>query len=103
MEWRSDQYIGTGGRSIEFTPADDEGSVKTLGLAMAMLVRAVQDEVIESRLYIRVQPNIPIASMQCHNIGASTMDSIPFRLAGRCTCASRYHKYSHEYIIIRKK
>ena len=80
--WSSEQYISAGGRRLEFISAEDQGTTRTSGETVAVLVRAVMNDIIESRLYIRIQPTIPIASVQCHNIAAGTVTSVTFRLAG---------------------
>ena len=81
MGWSSEQYIGTGGRRLEFISANPVGSTKSLGQAEATLI-SFSDGVIVSQLQITVRSTFPNASVQCQNIGADRMTSITFRLAG---------------------
>ena len=85
MEWRSDQYIGTGGRSLDFISTNMPGFTQSSGETVAELVRAARNEVIESRLYIRIQSGIINASVLCQDVGTGMTASVEFRLAGMCT------------------
>ena len=87
--WSSEQYISAVGRRLEFLSAENPGTTRTSGDTVAVLVKAVVNDIIESRLYVRIQPAIPIASVQCHNIDTGTMTSITFRLAGTYRLVTR--------------
>ena len=83
MEWTSEQYIGTGGRRLEFISADPVGTTRTSGEAIGELISATVDEIIISRLSVKIpQPTFSFASVQCHNINAGTMFLNTFQLAG---------------------
>ena len=84
MGWSSEQYITTGGRRLDFISAEPRGTIRNSGETVAILVDASVNEFIVSQLYVRIQPTISIASVQCQNTAAST--SITFRLAGMCRC-----------------
>ena len=83
--WSSGQYISAGGRRLEFISANPVRTTRTSGDTVAVLVQAEENVIIESRLYIRILPTIPIASVQCHNIAAGTVTSITFSLASKCS------------------
>ena len=87
MRWTSEQYIGTGGRQLEFASVEPVGSTRTApgnNQTVAKLI-SVSDSVIISQLHIRIQSStFPIASVQCHDTGVGTNASIRFRLAGMC-------------------
>ena len=93
MGWTSEQYIGTGGRRLEFVLVDPVGRTIPVGGTVAELVSKLEtDGVIVSQLRIRIQSStFPIASVQCHNIGADTHTSFRFQLAGM---------YNHVYYVL---
>jgi hypothetical protein len=87
MGWTSEQYIGTGGRRLEFVLVDPAGSTMPVGGNSPTVAELVStsdsDRVIVSQLRITIQTStFPIASVQCHDIGADTNTSIRFHLAG---------------------
>ena len=82
MGWSSDEYIGTGGRRLEFISTNAPGTNRTSGDTRAQLVSASVDQFIISQLFISIVSSIPVASVQCQNIGAGTMTFRSFELAG---------------------
>ena len=84
IEWSSDDYIGTGGRRLEFISTDRPGSQLNAGETLATLVRATQDIIIESQLNIRIQSTISVATVRCQNGGTGENTEITFHLAGMC-------------------
>jgi hypothetical protein len=90
--WSSEQYIGAGGRRLEFISAIAPGTARTSGDTVAVLVQAEENVIIESRLYIRILPTIPVASVQCHNIATGTVTSIRFSLASKCRYSMNYYQ-----------
>ena len=83
MAWTSEEYIGTGGQQLELSAADNVGTNYTAvgnDQTVAELVSATIDEIIVSRLRIRVKSTYLIASVECHNISTNTV--ITFLLAG---------------------
>ena len=97
MEWTSDQYIGTGGRSLDFISTNMPGTIEIQGEAVAILIRAARNEVIESQLFIRIRSSITNASVQCQDVGTGMTASIEFRLAGMCTTCC------HSYVLFHKR
>ena len=84
MAWTSDEYIGVRD-SLEISTSDSAGhtiTALTNDQTVAMLVAATRDEVIISKLRIRIKSDYPVASVQCVNANRNTMTSISFRLAG---------------------
>ena len=87
MAWTSDEYIGIGGQRLEISTAEAVGtrySAAAVGNSqtVAELVSARIDEIIVTKLHIRIRSNYQTASVQCHNINAGTMNSTTFLLAG---------------------
>ena len=82
MGWSSDEYIGTGGRRLDFISTNSPGTNRTSGTTRAELISASVDQFIISRLYISIESTIEFADVRCENIGAGTMTSLPFKLAG---------------------
>lgn len=84
MAWTSDEYIGTGGQRLEFSAAEPVGtrySAVGNNHTVAELESAVIDNIIVSRLHIRIKSTYSIASVKCHNINANTMTSTTFLLS----------------------
>ena len=85
MAWTSEEYIGTGGQRLELSAAEPVGtrySAVGNNQTVATLIRAAIDEIIVSQLSIRIKSSYSVASVQCHNINAGTMNSIDFLLVG---------------------
>ena len=85
MAWTSEEYIGTGGQRLELSAAEPVGTrypAVRNSQTVAELVSARIDEIIVTKLHIRIRSNYQTASVQCHNINAGTMNSTTFLLAG---------------------
>ena len=80
IAWSSEEYIGKGGRQLEFVTLDAIGTTLYDSMVIANLTSVNQSALIlESQLHIiRVSPNYPQFNVTCHGSVNSLNKSVTY-------------------------